>query len=124
MADSSDRQSERNNANVAATKDAQIALLSNRLEAAEAHIRLLKNETQTTRDKEVLLEQLARALCQLRNAHAAHSWPKKHKWDVVQMGYWWGSLDDAVGKDIYKVVVDRSDQLEKLKYGTNVSCDV
>lgn len=124
MADSSDQSGERNKPNIPSTKDEQIALLTTSLEAAEAHIRLLKNETNTAREKEVLLEQLARAYCQLQNAYGAHAWPDKYESDVREMGAWVNSLVDAVGEDIYKVVLDRSYQLDDLKYGTKVGCDV
>ncbi|KAI5357311.1 hypothetical protein Slin14017_G123200 [Septoria linicola] len=76
-----------------------IAQLHKSLEAAEAHIRLLKNARNITRDKEVLLEQLARAYGQLQSIYATYSNPAKYSFSFGEVKAWVNSVENAVGND-------------------------
>ncbi|USW58204.1 Putative FAD/NAD(P)-binding domain, FAD/NAD(P)-binding domain superfamily [Septoria linicola] len=101
---------------MAHSTNTHIAQLRKSLEAAEAHIRLLKDERNITRDKEVLLEQLARAYGQLQSIYATYSNPAKYSFSFGEVGAWVNSVENAVGNDIYKVVLDWSYQLDGVKY--------
>ena len=98
----------------------QLLVAKNRNSQHEAHIQLLLSQSDMSLKQEILIEQLSRAYCQLQNIYLAKMEPDAYKYEGDGLGEWLVCLEDAVGEDVYQVVLKKSQKLDDKKYGTKV----